>query len=68
MKGEIMDQDKQKWALDQIDQLIDKSQDYKEKALLHNVKLALLEQDKRRTQNQGELDGSLWSPGDWGKN
>lgn len=63
-----MDQENQAWTIEKIDQLIDKSQDYKEKALLYNVKLALLEQEKRRVQNQGELDGSLWSPGDWGIN
>ncbi|HLQ75199.1 MAG TPA: hypothetical protein VK107_04055 [Alloiococcus sp.] len=53
------------WTIQQIEQLIQKSQDYKEKALLESVKKALFEQEKRREQNQGELDGTLWSPGEW---
>lgn len=53
------------WTMEQINQLIEKSKDYKEKALLENVKTTLLEQEKRREQNQGELDGTLWSPREW---
>lgn len=53
------------WTIEQIEQLIQKSQDYKEKALLESVKNVLFEQEKRRKQNQGELDGTLWSPGEW---
>lgn len=53
------------WTIQQIEQLIQKSQNYKEKALLESVKKALFEQEKRREQNQGELDGTLWSPGEW---
>lgn len=54
------------WTTQQIDQLIDASSDYKEKALLNEVKSLIKEQEKRKEQNQGELDGSLWSPGEWG--
>lgn len=53
------------WTVSQLDKLIAKSLDYKEKALLNGVKEALKEQEKRREQNQGELDGTLWSPGEW---
>lgn len=62
-----MDQENFDWTINQIDQLIETSQDYKEKALLYNTKLLLLEQVKRKDQNQGELDGTLWSPGNWGQ-
>lgn len=54
------------WTTQQIDQLIDASSDYKEKALLNEMKSLIKEQEKRKEQNQGELDGSLWSPGEWG--
>lgn len=53
------------WTVSQLDKLIAESLDYKEKALLNGVKEALKEQEKRREQNQGELDGTLWSPGEW---
>lgn len=54
------------WYLKQLDELIEKSQDYKEKAILEGTKDLILDQVQRRQQNEGELDGSLWSPGEWG--
>lgn len=54
------------WYLEQLDELIEKSQDYKEKAILEGTKDLILDQVQRRQQNEGELDGSLWSPGEWG--
>lgn len=54
------------WYLKQLDELIEKSQDYKEKAILEGTKDLILDQIHRRQQNEGELDGSLWSPGEWG--
>lgn len=58
-------EEQNKWTFNQLDVLIKESLDYKEKALLNGVKQALKEQEKRREQNQGELDGTLWSPGEW---
>lgn len=54
------------WSLTQLDQLIIDSHDYKQKALLLGIKDLLLEQQKRTEQIQGQLDGTLWSPNDWG--
>ncbi|WP_338476027.1 hypothetical protein [Tetragenococcus halophilus] len=54
------------WSLEQLDQLIKDSHDYKQKALLMGVQELLLEQEKRTEQIQGQLDGTLWSPNDWG--
>lgn len=54
------------WALAQLDQLEAGSHDYKQKALLLGMKDLLLEQQKRTEQIQGQLDGTLWSPNDWG--
>lgn len=54
------------WYLKQLDELIEKSQDYKEKAILEGTKDLILDQVQRRQQNEGELDGFLWSPGEWG--
>ena len=53
------------WLMDQLEQLTVKSQDYKQKALLQAARELLEEQEKRREQLQGELDGTLWSPGKW---
>lgn len=58
--------DQVNWYLNQLDELIEKSQDYKEKAILEGTKDLILDQVQRRQQNEGELDGSLWSPGEWG--
>ena len=58
--------DQVNWYLNQQDELIEKSQDYKEKAILEGTKDLILDQVQRRQQNEGELDGSLWSPGEWG--
>lgn len=58
-------EEQNKWTFSHLDVLIKESLDYKEKALLNGVKQALKEQEKRREQNQGELDGTLWSPGEW---
>jgi len=53
------------WLMDQLEKLTVKSQDYKQKALLQAARELLEEQEKRREQLQGELDGTLWSPGKW---
>ncbi|GAA3023571.1 hypothetical protein [Tetragenococcus solitarius] len=54
------------WSLAQLDYLFENSHDYKQKALLLGIKDLLLEQQKRTEQIQGQLDGTLWSPNDWG--
>lgn len=53
------------WLKTQLIQLEKESQDYKQKALLQETLALLLEQEKREEQLQGELDGTLWSPGNW---
>lgn len=40
-------------------------QDYKERAFIVYSKRLLLEQMKRIEQQQGQLDGQLWSPKEW---
>lgn len=60
------EQENIQWALGQLDQLESDSRDYKQKALLLGIKDLLLEQQKRTEQIQGQLDGTLWSPNDWG--
>lgn len=39
--------------------------DYKERAFIVYSKRLLLEQMKRIEQQQGQLDGQLWSPKEW---
>jgi len=53
--------------MNQLEKLSEESRDYKQKALLQATKELLQEQEKRREQLQGELDGTLWSPGNWNK-
>lgn len=53
------------WLRKQLEQLESDSQDYRQKALLQATIALLLEQEKRQEQLQGELDGTLWSPGNW---
>ncbi|GEK91882.1 hypothetical protein [Alkalibacterium kapii] len=53
------------WVKNQLRQLEKESQDYKQKALLQETLALLLEQEKREEQLKGELDGTLWSPGNW---
>lgn len=53
------------WLFEQLDKLIKESRDYKQKALLLSAKKLIIEQEKRKEQLRGELDGRLWSPGSW---
>lgn len=54
------------WTIEQLEHLFTISQDYKQKALLQGTIKLIKEQNKRKEQLQGELDGTLWSPGNWG--
>lgn len=58
--------DEQEWVIRELDQLFDSSRDYKQKALLKATADLIREQETRKQQLQGELDGTLWSPGNWG--
>lgn len=58
--------DEQEWVIRELDQLFDSSRDYKQKALLKAAADLIREQETRKQQLQGELDGTLWSPGNWG--
>jgi hypothetical protein len=57
--------DEQDWIIRELDQLFDSSRDYKQKALLKAAADLIREQETRKEQLQGELDGTLWSPGNW---
>lgn len=57
----------EKWILDDIESLLIKSNDYREKALLLATKNLVLEQAIRIEQLEGQLDGMLWSPREWEK-
>lgn len=55
----------EQWILKQLDHLFEESKDYKQKALIRATKKIIEEQETRKEQMQGELDGTLWSPGNW---
>ncbi|SFK34935.1 hypothetical protein SAMN04488569_10255 [Marinilactibacillus piezotolerans] len=56
----------QQWLITQLEELLKKSHDYKQKALLQATINLIIEQEERKEQLQGELDGRLWNPGNWG--
>lgn len=55
----------QQWLITQLENLFENSRDYKQKALIQATMNIIKEQEKRKEQLQGELDGTLWSPGNW---
>lgn len=57
--------DRLQWAQHKLRQLEESSTDYRQKALYTEAIEFIQEMDTRREQNQGELDGVLWSPDNW---
>lgn len=57
--------EEQQWLITQLEKLFKNSRDYKQKALIQATINIIKEQEKRKEQLQGELDGTLWSPGNW---
>lgn len=53
------------WYEGLIQELIQTSTDYRQKALLQASADLLAEQSNRLEQMAGELDGTLWSPKGW---
>lgn len=56
----------EQWVLAQLDHLAEQSRDYRQKALFQETKKLFREQYQRIEQAEGELDGRVWSPKDWG--
>ena len=53
------------WARAELAKRAEASQNYTQKALYLEASTLIEELVLRRQQNQGELDGTLWSPEDW---
>lgn len=53
------------WVSTLVDNLKASSRDYREKALLDAALALYLEQEQRKEQLEGQLDGTLWSPKNW---
>lgn len=53
------------WVDELLEELIEESRDYRDKALLKEVQQVLTLQDQRIELLEGQLDGSLWSPKNW---
>lgn len=58
--------EQQEWMLSLIEQLKNKSNDYRQIALYQELSKLVKEQYKRIEQAEGEIDGRSWSPKDWG--
>lgn len=58
--------EQEKWLLQELEQIEKKTKDYELRALLKETKKIIAEQVKRIDQMEGELDGTLWSPRNWG--
>ncbi|EKK20376.1 hypothetical protein B808_729 [Fructilactobacillus florum 8D] len=57
--------DDQRWLVTTLDQLLSKTNNFADRALLEATKAAVLEQSQRLAQAQDELDGRSWSPANW---
>ncbi|KAF1302451.1 hypothetical protein IV487_09190 [Enterococcus saccharolyticus] len=53
------------WLKEQLEQLAKNSREYQHRALFLGLQQLLVEQQKRKEQLQGRLDGELWSPKKW---
>lgn len=53
------------WTRAELAKRAEASQDYTQKALYLEASALIEELVLRRQQNQGELDGTLWSPEEW---
>ena len=53
------------WAQAELVKRAEASQNYTQKALYLEASALIEELVLRRQQNQGELDGTLWSPEEW---
>lgn len=56
----------EEWMMEQIALLQEKSTDYRQKALFQEFAKLIKEQYKRIGQAEGEIDGRMWSPKEWG--
>lgn len=56
----------EEWMKQQIKELERKSTDYRQKALYQEFLKLIEEQYKRIEQTEGEIDGRMWSPQEWG--
>jgi uncharacterized small protein (DUF1192 family) len=55
----------EEWLLQQIESLEAQETDYKNLALLSEMKKLIKEMDQRIELLQGEIDGRVWNPSDW---
>lgn len=53
------------WTRQQINKLINESQDFKEQAFYQALQDTMTEQFQRIEQLQGEVDGRVWNPEKW---
>ena len=53
------------WVLKQIELLLKNEPQYQQRAFYRGLAQLVKEQQRRIAQNQGELDGRLWSPAKW---
>ncbi len=55
----------EEWLLQQIEALEAQETDYKNLALLSEMKNLVKEMHQRIELLQGEIDGRVWNPSDW---
>lgn len=58
--------DRKEWLLEQIKEIKNSSKDYRQIALYQEFEELIKEQYKRIEQTEGEIDGRMWSPKEWG--
>lgn len=55
------------WILNQLQETYDKLDDYNQRALIIAAKGIIKEQSKRTEQMEGQIEGTIWSPRNWGE-
>lgn len=55
-----------KWVIQEIEALKSQATSYEEKAIYQQLQGLINEQHDRLTLLEGQLEGTLWSPQEWG--
>ncbi|TMN21728.1 hypothetical protein [Lentibacillus cibarius] len=55
------------WILNQLQETYDMLDDYNQRTLIKAAIGMIQEQSKRTEQMEGQIEGTIWSPKNWGE-